>query len=361
MDLVYRALGLAASFAFATARRSINFVPFLALVMFGFGALAVYASNEVRYSLANGAEAKVSTVAETRRLDDAEGHFVSLQGELIAEPVFEYTETRRGSRSTKTKASYFALLDADGKTALLVQTQGTTRPAVTPDAAGLLGMLMPMKSDLQRELDRASGSFGEVSFDRRFVLEFGRRPGSVALWSSLAAFGSLTLLALLTAWSRRYVIFRGDADAVVAPTAAPPVDEAIFVHASGLFTLGGVSKRFPWIPAGLVAADGRIVACANIDASSHFMGFKTNDRAGMWTIDLASDGLPQFEIGYQYYGRRRLPAVRVFHSEGGKSRTTVLACEDENVRAMVVARLGKQPPPPMASSESAPPPLPPQS
>jgi hypothetical protein len=111
----------------------------------------------------------------------------------------------------------------------------------------------------------------------------------------------------------------------------------------------------------LVAADGRIVACANIDASSHFMGFKTNDRAGMWTIDLAIDGLPQVELGYQYYGRRRLPAVRVLHSERGKQRTTVLACDDENVRAMVVARLGKQPPPPMASSEPAPPSLPPQS
>ena len=48
MDLVCRALGVAASFAFATALRSINFVPLLALVMFGFDALAVYASNEVR-------------------------------------------------------------------------------------------------------------------------------------------------------------------------------------------------------------------------------------------------------------------------------------------------------------------------
>jgi hypothetical protein len=56
-----------------------------------------------------------------------------------------------------------------------------------------------------------------------------------------------------------------------------------------------------------------------------------------------------------------LPAVRVLHSERGKQRTTVLACDDENVRAMVVARLGKQPPPPMASSEPAPPSLPPQS
>jgi hypothetical protein len=359
MDLVQRVLGVAAWFAFATARRSINLVPLLALAMIGLGVLAVYASNEVRYALANGAEPKVTTVADTRRLDDAEGHFVSLQGELIAEPVFEYTETRRRSGSTTTKASYFALLDADGKTALLVKTQGTTRPTMAADSAGLLGMLMPMDSDLQRELDRSSGSFGEVSFDRRFVLEFGRRPGNVALWSSLSSVSALALLALLTAWSRRYVIFRSDDQAVVAPAPAPPVDEAIFVHASGLFTLGGLSKRFPWMPAGLVAADGRIVVCSNIDASSSFMGFKTNDRAGMWTIDLAIDGLPAVELGYQYYGRRRLPAVRVFHSEGGKRKTTVLACDDDNVRAMVVARLGKQPPPPMAPSEPvAPPPLP---
>lgn len=353
MDLVQRVLGVAAAFASRTARLSINFVPVLAMLMIGLGVLAVYASNEVRYALANGAEPKVTTVADTRRLDDAEGHFVSLQGELIAEPVFQYTETRRRSGSTTTKASYFALIDGDGKTALLVHTQGTTRPTMTmtAGASGLLGMLMPMNSDLQRELDRSSGSFGEVSFDRRFVLEFGRRPGSVALWSSLSSVSALALLALLTAWSRRYVIFRSDDQAVVAPAAAPPVDEAIFVLASGLFTLGSVSKRFPWMPAGLVAADGRIVVCSNIDASSSFMGVKTNDRAGLWTIDLAIDGLPEVELGYQYFGRRRLPAVRVFHSDGGKRKSTVLACEDDNVRAMVVARLAKQPPPPVAPSE----------
>lgn len=349
MDLVHRALGVAAAFASSTARLSINFVPILAVVMIGFGALAVYASNEVRYALANGAEPKLTTVADTRRLDDAEGHFVSLRGELIAEPLFEYTETRRGSRSSTTKASYFALLDADGKTALLVQTQGTTRPTVATGAVGLLGMLMPMKSDLQRELDRSSGSFGEVSFDRRFVLEFGRRPGSVALWSSLAAVGSLALLALLTAWSRRYVIFRVDDAAVVSP-ASPPPGEAIYAWSSAVFTFNGVRKRFTWVPGGLVAADGRIVVCANVDASSRFMGFKTSDLAGVWMVDLALDGLPQLELGYQYYGRRRLPAVRVFHRQGGKQATTVLACDDESVRAMVVARLSQPAPPPLAAT-----------
>jgi len=175
----------------------------------------------------------------------------------------------------------------------------------------------------------------------------------VARDRSLDFLAAVAMLALLTAWSRRYVVFRSDTGAVVAPVAAPSAEEAIFVLASGQFTLGGTSKRLPWIPAGLVAADGRIVVFSNIEASSHFMGIKTKDLAGVWTIDFAIDGLPQFELGYQYYGRRRFPAVRVFHSEGGKQRTSVLACEDDNVRALVVARLGKQPPPPMAPTEPA--------
>jgi len=321
--------------------------------MIGLGVGAFFAGNELRYALANGTEPRATSVAATHEAADVEGHFVRMQGELIDGVLFEHSQVRRGQ--TTILASYFAMLDNDGKRGLLVRTAGSKRPSESPGAVALQGMLMPINADLQKELDRARGSFGDVVFERRFVLELGRRPGHPALWSTVSSLCALALLALLTVWSRRYVIFRSDADVVVAPTAAPPVDEAIFVLVSGPLMFAGTSKRFPWIPAGLVAADGRIVVCANIDASSHFMGVKTSDRAGMWTIDLAIDGLPQFELGYQYYGRRRLPAVRVFHSEGGKQQATVLACDDETVRAMVVARLGKQPPP-LAPSEPAAPP-----
>lgn len=352
MDLFHRVMGIAAWFAWAAARYSINFVPFLAFVVIGLGFATFAAGNELRYALTNGSEPHASTVGATHAAatEEVEGRFVQIPGELAEGVVFQYTEERRGR--TTVKASYFALLDDDGKHALLVRTAGSQRPVDKPGPTTLLGMLMPIDTKLQKELDASRGSFGEVEFDRRFVLELGRRPGQPAVWAGVAAACGVALLALLTAWSRRYVIFRGDPGAVVA-SVTPPADEGIPVLASGTFTLGAHQKRFPWCSAGVIAADGHLVVLANIDASSHFMGIKTKDRAGVWAIDLAVDGLPELELGYQYYGRRRLPAVRVFHSDGRKQRTSVLACEDENVRAMLVAFLGTQPPPPVGSDEPA--------
>ncbi|MBZ0153075.1 MAG: hypothetical protein K8J09_16250 [Planctomycetes bacterium] len=327
MDLLYRVMGLAAAIGDRTSRFSINFIKLNWVLMIAVGVGLFTTSNELRYALTNDRLPRSIGVKDAVTHLDVDKNFVTVHGDLIREAVFTHTTTRRGS--SRTDASYYALLDDQHERALLVRTSGTTRPGTATGTVDLTGMLMPIEGSLQKELARTGGDIGGVAFDTAYVLEWGRRPGDPMLWSIAAAVLAVVFLAMLTTWRRRYVVF-GKVDrplSDIAPTEVP-ADEVVPVRGSGVFRLGQHTRRFTNMGAVLVDAEGTPVLCANVDASSRFMGVKTTDRRGIWTIELPSAGLRSLDVGHQYYGFRRRPALRVHHADGNREATTVMSCDD---------------------------------
>lgn len=348
MDLVYRVLGLAAAVGTATSRISINLIRINWVLMVGLGCGLVVAGNEVRFALANDAAPRALAVADVMRHADVDRNFVTVQGELVPGAVFTHTTTR--NRTKTTDASYYALLDEQHEHAVLVRTPGSSLPGRDTGKVALTGMLMPIDSDLQAELARTSGRIEDVRFDTEYVLEWGRHPGDLGVWSALTAVLAIALLAMLTTWRNRYVVFRAsgalpDPDGAAAPL---PVDEPLPVRVSGIFQLAQHTRRFTNMRAVLADAEGTPVVCANVDASSSFMGVKTADRVGIWTIPLPQRELQSIDVGYQYLGFRRLPALRVRHRGSKREVTTVLNCDDGGSLRVLADRLTAPSAPPTA-------------
>ncbi|MFO1076242.1 MAG: hypothetical protein U1E73_00785 [Planctomycetota bacterium] len=349
MDLIHRVLGLTAAIGNGTARISVNFIKVNWLLMIGLGCAVFFAGNEARYALANSTTPREIAIADVAAQQEADKNFVCVRGELVDKAVFTLTDTRHGRT---TKASYYPLLDDEHKLGVLVRTSGTQRPGA-PGVITLTGMLMPMPSDLQRILTQPGVSLGKAAFDPDHVLEWNRRPGDPVAWSIGTGLLAVLLLAMLTTWRNRYIVFRPIGDAPASGTAAETQgDEPLPVWASGVFALETIARRFTNMRSVLLVAEGMPVACADVDASSSFMGVKTADRRGIWGMVMPVDRLRTIEFGFQYYGLGRRPAVRIRHAADNREMTAVLACEGDPELGAVAARL-TTPPSPAPAPEPA--------
>lgn len=327
MDVVYRVLGFAAAVGERLSRISFNFLQLNWLVMIGLAVLLGKATTEVRYALANAATPRAVSVAEVLQHRDLEHNFVAVSGLLLATTAYRDTTSRRGR--TTVNASYQPLLDSDRSRGILVKRAGAVGDRNTLEATTVTGMLVPIDSDLREALQRDGGRIEQTTIDPDYVLEVGRAPGDLMTWSAISVGAAVALLALLVVWQRRYVVFRAAAH---APLTAPPGDgTGLDLRASGRFTLGPKQhRRFLATPAILAhRADGIPALLANVDASSRWFGIKTGDLAGTWVLELPIDAAALAESGYQYFGLRRRPGLRIRHTDAaGKRTTTVIDCAD---------------------------------
>lgn len=338
MEVLGRVLGIAAAIGYRTSRFSVNFIRLNWILMGCVIAGAVGSGNELRYAIANGAEPRDLTVTEAIAHVDVDSNFVRLHGVLCADAMFQHATVRRGNETID--ASYYAMLDDSRQHAVLVRTHGSAPPGPPSGPATLTGMLLPIESKLQAKLANSTDQLDGVAFDTDYVLELGRRPGNPLVWSVLAAATALLALTMLQTWIGRHVVFRrSDAQPAARPAQAmePATDQPIPLRASGVFALGSHSQRFTSTPALLIDVEGAPVVCANIDASSSFHGIKVSDRSGIWTIQIGAAGR-DLELGHQYYGLTRRPALRIRHGSQAKA-TTVLAFDDDAQRDAALHRL----------------------
>lgn len=337
MGIVYRVLGLAAALGNRTSRFSINFLKlnWILMVLLGVGIAAT--GKELGYAVNNRAEPRDLTVAEAMSHADVASNFVRLRGNLISECAFQSTKVRNGAATVE--ASYFVMFDDDKKGAVLVQTESTAIPR--PTDGKLTGMLMPIDSKLRHKLAETNGRIGPVAIDVDYVLELGRRPGNASTYAIALTVLAIAMLAMLATWKNRYIVFRGDGADATRSRAKPQEQQTggeVPMTASGVFSLERTNKRFTCMPSVLLEAEGVPVACANVDASSNFMGIKTSNLHGIWTIPLGGAGRA-IESGTQYYGFGCRPALRIVQAAGGREATTVLGFADEGARAAALQRL----------------------
>lgn len=348
MQVLWRWLGMAARCGESLSRRSLNFLPLHWLSMVAVGYLVVVGWRETGYALKNDAAPRSTDVTSVLARPDLDRNFVAVDGTLVPEAVFERTKSSR-TDGTIVEESYQLLCSRADRKALLVMRKGQASAGKEPYDTTVTGLLVPLDEEVGRHLAQAGGTIGGVAVDPKWMLEADRRPGSFPVWLATTLVAAAWLLAMLVAWQRRYVVFQPARAEPAPPRETTPTTGD--VRASGRFAVAGHKpRRFLAIPVQFGRLrSGRIGLQAHVDASSYFLGVKTADREGLWTISLEPEVLAKAEVGQQYIGFQRRPALRFHHEDArGRRTTTVVSCATEAERRGLVqalAELVASPPP----------------
>jgi hypothetical protein len=219
------------------------------------------------------------------------------------------------------------LLDEGTGKALMVQLARGRRNHEEPEDLTLQGMLRPLPPNLHNRLASSGFKFAGVPVEPRFMLVEGEHPQDFASGALLAGGAGLLLLAFVVATFWRNVVFR--AEGATGSDALSIVQRSQKLFVSGKMTLNEKTKQhFANMPAAVGTLEtGEIALVSNIDASSRFMGVKTSDRAGFWTIAIVPSSVTDAETGHVFAGFKKRPAVRFRYRDGltGKQERVVVA------------------------------------
>ena len=339
MELVYRALGLAASVNNALSRHSVNFVPGNLIIAAGAAAMLVFSVGGYLEATRNGRDPQPVALKDLSANPGARS-FVRTSGILFPEAGFQYGEQDGNGNLKRVTMEFVPLVDRETARAVLVQLPPQHRFGAASRPVELTGMLRPMREFITRELRGTNFDYNGVHVLPGSVLVADDTPGDAALWQlGVVISGAIVGLFVVLTGKRNTIFVRG-VDPAIAPVAVAV--EPGEMHATGTFALEKHKRRFIDVPAVLSPLDnGDLAALANIDASSNFMGIKYADRAGIWMMHIAAGSISRIEEGTLYYGRRPMPAVRFRYREGisDRSRTAILSAPSMEARGRLLVEL----------------------
>jgi len=338
MEILFRALGLAARLNERMSRFRVNFIPINLGLMVVLGILFIGCGDAARSAFATGG-APVSI-----RLVDLLAHktpgtsYVRVTGNLYSGAAL-IGRSGRGESKSVTK-TWMPLVDGSGKRGILVE-----RAVPTDEAGGgvetveITGMLQPMEGDLKEKLDGTQGTLAGIKLDTAYTLAEAGSPGDPWINGGAALVSGAVLALLVATFAMQYVVFRPEAPEPGVPVAADNAQE-IDLRVTGGFVLDGAHRqRFLNVPAGMGRTEnGEVIFVSNIDASNRFMGIATNKRDGYWVVPVEPGTVPKFECGRLYVGLAIRPAVRFRYREPGAQlwQTAILSFghEAERVAAL---------------------------
>jgi hypothetical protein len=334
MDLLYRALGIAAAVNDTLWRRRINFVPFN-LVLAGVAvALFVYYADGWMEATRNGSEPRAVQLSALPALDKTTT-FIRTSGTIVPGAGFQYGEQDDAGNMKKVTMEFLPIVDLEAKRGVFVQVSVPHRFTAALQQVELTGMLRPMQPFLDRELTPMNFKYAGVDMLPGFVLVADEAPGNPAAMQLGAAATAAFILVFAVVTVKRNTVFRRQAvpaDGAGSQAAAP----SGIVRATGTFMLEKHKKRFIDTPAVLGTLDnGDLALFANVDASSNFMGVTYAKREGIWILPIARGSLQAIEEGTMYFGRRARPAVRFTYRDGAsdRTRTAIVGVPDGSLRA----------------------------
>ena len=307
---VYRMLGVVASINRRLWLIRVNFIPLNVAVMVLLGVGTVAGFDQLNDTVGNEREAQPHTLAVLLSAGAPKQDYVTVQGKLFTDARLEWgTEGENGKLKTVEK-TWAPLVDEGTGKALMVQLAKGRRNREEPEDLTLKGMLRPLPPNLHKRLESAAFKFAGVPIEPRFMLVEGEHPQDLGSGLLLAGGAGVLLLAFVVSSLWRNVVFRSegatgnDALSVVRGT------EKLLV--SGRMMLNEKTHQyFVNMPAAAGTLEsGAIALVSNIDASSRFMGIKTSDRSGLWTIAIVPSSVTDAETGHVFCGLKKAPAVR---------------------------------------------------
>lgn len=166
----------------------------------------------------------------------------------------------------------------------------------------------------------------------------------VQIWGS-ATFGIILTVyagAVALGTASRYTVFQRQAGYSPGGSSGLPIAPLPPLCATGAFYLPKIRarRRFVCMQSSLTVDRGSILIAANADASTYMYGAQVADRTGIWAILLASASIRSAEVGWQYFGRSRYPALRIKYFESKHRRKSViLAFDNEESRLQLIDHL----------------------
>ncbi len=325
MDLLFRILGVAARVTESLSRRSINFIPLHLALMAGCAVACVAAGSVALDGLRNAGPPRELTVARIVAENPPTGSYVRVTGELTPTHGLKLITTKKKSQEKRVSSVFVPLSDPGApKQALLVQMKTKELETVRGGRVIVTGTLKSVPGTLEKKLTADNNRVGPFEVVATRVLAEGDTPEDPVVMGSLAGAAGLVALLMLFSMLRRYTIFRVTPAENWNQAPGAPGTEAF---ATGRFTLEekNARKYFVRMPAVFGdTEDGNWAILANIDASSHFMGFRTRDRSGIWSISMSPREVRTLERGILYYGMDSLPSLRIrFEGESGSGSAIV--------------------------------------
>ena len=339
MVVVYRVLGVAAAVNNTLSRYRVNFVPSNFII--GFVAVCIFFFNAGGWleAVDNGSAARAVQLGELSGDEIGRANFIRTRGTIVPGAGFQYGEQDDNGNITKLKMEFVPLFDRDTARGLFVQLPASHRFGSEPQQVEISGMVRPMQQFLADELGKSNFDYGGVQILPGYVLVADETPGDAASWQVGAALsGGVALVFVLMLVKRNTIFVPGTA----AIDAADGGADLTHVGATGTFLLDKHKQRFMNMPAALSRLDnGDVALFANVDASSNFMGVTYSERAGIWTLPIASGSIENMQEGVLYYGTKAMPAVRFRYKETGSNtaRTAVVTTTSAAASRLLMGEL----------------------
>jgi len=342
MNLAYRILGLTANLTERASRTRGNGVPmnWMFLLLLGFFlAWPIHEAIEVK---TNEGDPIKTTIANATSSDKLLDRYITVTGQL--HPDQAVTETENDKVKDK-NITWLPLIDKATQGGIYVKTditqpnrgvisrlEGSQKSFAGPPQVAVSGMLRKIDKGLQAAVRSTAEPIDGVNLNYEYILVAGSKPSGFYLWVAIAAAIAIPILLMLLVIFKRYVIFRPDPSVVAGiDLNAPPLlsQEPIDLRTTARFIFeGNVRKRFHRVPSGIAQTEsGDMAILANVDASSHFMGRMTKNRAGIWAAVIRHDSLSPPEYGKLYFGLEALPAFRIRYTDAinNAASTAILA------------------------------------
>ena len=325
-DPIYRALGIVASVNRRLWLIRVNFIPLNVALMVVLAAGVVAGYDQLTDAASNDERPVPQTLAVLLSSGTPVQSYVQVQGTLFADAPLQYgTEGKDGELKT-VERSWAPLFDAGTGNALMVEL-APGRGGSEPADVAITGMLRPLPSHLHTHLAETNFKHRGVTVESRFMLVEGEQPAALASGALIGAGCALLLLGFAAAMFCRNVVFRAEAASAGNPLASLPSDEPLLVSGR-LFLNDKVSQHFANMPAAVGTLDtGETAIVSNIDASSRFMGVKTQDRAGLWTMTFRPGTVHDAQTGHVFDGMRKRRALRFryMNDATGRQECAVIA------------------------------------
>jgi hypothetical protein len=326
-DSVYRALGVIASVNRRLWLIRVNFIPLNVAVMVLLGAGVFVGLEQVVDAASNQRTAVPQTLAVLLSAGEPKQSYVTIQGRLYADAPLEYGTEGTDGKPGKVERSWAPLLDEGTGKVLMVELARNRPQQKDPEDTALTGMLRPLPPHLRKYLSDNAFKHRGVIVESRFMLVEGEQPAQFAANAFIASACGLLLLAFAAAMFWRNVVFRSDGGATPDALATMQADGRLLVSGR-LFLNEKTSQFFSNMPAAMGTVEtGETVIVSNIDASSRFMGVKTSDRAGLWTMTFRPGTLQDAEEGHVFDGwtKRRAIRFRYINDVTGRQERAVVA------------------------------------
>lgn len=353
MSALYYVLGFVAKLNAGLWRHRINFLPLNVLLLVGLGAGGYAALNEAIEGASNASTPLSVTLPEIRESQALAQTYVSVTGTDVPVALFEFGNKSSSGQLTSVEKSWSPLLDRANHRILLVQRAGRLSGG-SPHEATLTGMLRELDGDVRSSLAAQNDTVEGVPVETRFMLVAGDHPGNSVTSALLALFLFACIGLFVYVSVQRNTIFQRAN--LGSPLSKVKSASPLTVKTTGTFALDRAGKiveqRFVNMQSVLGRLeDGTPALFSNIDASNRFMGVKTSNRSGIWSLAVSPGSVRDSQVGFYYWGSsRRRPALRFgYTTPSGAKRSAIVSAEDMQSLDTAVALLTATP-----SSQGAP-------